>query len=130
MENNEQPMVYGEDTPPKPLADDDSFTTNIDIVSQSEIVIVYTNNTNEEFTYGKAYEIEQLEDGVWSAVPSLPGIIWNDVAYAVGAGQSVTETIDLMHDFGGLSVGHYRITRDFHTDSLKFTSIAEFDIVG
>lgn len=79
------------------------------------ITLLITNNSDKEFCYGDAFELQKEIEGVWYILPArLSNYAFTDILHVLPSGQSVEEKCDLtmygnLRDFIG---GNYRIEKE------------------
>lgn len=110
------------------IENNDLVTTNMDILSSSELVITYTNKTENTLSYGKGFILQVLNNDEWIDISTLPNVGWKDISLNLNAGESFDNVIDLKQSFGELKQGHYRIIKEMFMDSTKINVTVEFDI--
>ncbi len=72
-------------------------------IGTSEITVLISNNSGEEFTYGEYFSLQKQIDGQWYTMPVRP-----DIAHILPDGESASETYNL-DIYGTLEPGMYRI---------------------
>ena len=83
------------------------------------LTIEFANHSGAEWTYGEAYSLQVLLDGVWYCVPELPGNwAFNSIAYVLEDGGTAERTYSLA-PYGELPAGNYRLETEGLT--VKFT---------
>lgn len=68
-------------------------------------------NADAVFTYGQAYDLEQLTEGIWQEVPPRKEAVWKDIGYALKAGEPAEVTVKVDSLYGELPAGEYRLVK-------------------
>lgn len=78
-------------------------------IQSDKITVSITNNSGEEFSYGKYFSLQKQIDGQWYTMPvQADNIGFEDIAYVLLDGETVSETYDL-GIYGTLEPGVYRL---------------------
>ncbi|MDR0797301.1 MAG: hypothetical protein LBE70_01060 [Nitrososphaerota archaeon] len=96
-------------TPAKKLDIPDGITMTLDSWNNDVVTVTIANNRDMVWTYGVAYELQVLLDGVWYEISVTPGH-WGftSVALTIPGGAEREETYYL-HMYGKLPAGTYRL---------------------
>lgn len=78
----------------------------------NNITVKFTNNGEDEWTYGEYFSVQVLLDDTWYTVPPIPGD-WgfNDIAWICPAGNTHQKSYDLSM-YGTLPDGKYRLVAE------------------
>lgn len=143
MENIQNSSVSNEDIPTEdidtinktnPFAPKDEIennnlvTTSVDILSSSELIITYKNESEKLLSYGEGHDLQVLDGKSWVEVAVLPNVGWHDISLNLNPGETFKEDINLKTLYGELKVGHYRINKEMFVESSKINVTVEFDI--
>lgn len=71
---------------------------------------VLTNDSEEVFEYGAAYELKIKENGQWVTVPWKDAMNWIEIAYILSPGESQEITCDLSF-CEKIESGHYQLIK-------------------
>lgn len=96
----------GELTPPEGIS--------MKLISRTTdaITVEFSNQSEEEWAYGKYFSLHTLLDGVWYVVPTVPGNwAFEDIAMILPAGKKHEETYYLSM-YGKLPTGDYRLAAE------------------
>ena len=115
----------------------EEVTMEVTYASPKGAHLVFTNHTNEEYTFGDDYELQVWQDGEWRRVDYLiDNAAFNDIGYcmkgnsSVGFGWGVKWT----YFHGILPDGQYRITKTIikgtGKELEKYRLAAEFTIAN
>jgi hypothetical protein len=97
------------------LKKDDLISADIDWLSDSKLVVTYTNNTELHLLFGKGHVLQRLNGDEWENIDVQVSQI--DVAYTLEPGASFEETIDLIL-YGFLNRGQYRALKIMNEDKM------------
>ncbi|WP_309088608.1 immunoglobulin-like domain-containing protein [Domibacillus sp.] len=88
-------------------------------VSDSSLRLMIQNGRNNDFTYGRAFRIEQQLDGAWYAVPFQKNRdAFEEIALLAPPRKQTIETVDLGRLQKPLEAGKYRIVKAFRSFSI------------
>lgn len=81
--------------------------------NDTKIVVMVSNDSEEELMFGEWFAIEKYEDGVWYQIPIREDIVFNSIGYLVGpnATRELTFQFDYIYDLEAFR--KYRIVTDF-----------------
>ena len=89
--------------------DTEGVSMTIEDIGTSEITVLITNNSGEEFTYGEYFSLQKQIDGQWYTIPvRADNVGFPDIAHILPDGESASETYNL-DIYGTLEPGMYRI---------------------
>lgn len=96
-------------------------------------VIVITDLSGEDNTYGEWYRIDKLEDGKWYELEDIVegNVGWHAIGHSVGEDNKLTMEVDWKWLYGSLENGKYRIVKDFSSKKNPYDNrhvAAEFTI--
>ena len=92
---------------------------DIEEIGTSDITVLITNNSGEEFSYGEYFSLQKQIDGQWYTMPvRADNIGFRDIAYILPNGKSASKTYNL-DIYGTLEPGLYRLVVE--TLSAEFT---------
>lgn len=149
-EDNEIEENINENELEKPLEGDDlksssydkvnnlnGITMNIkkETLSYGGVILIFENNTNDDFIYGEHFIIEKKIDGKWYEVPvTIDGNYgFNDIGYELSPGEKKELELDWKWLYGELKAFKYRIVKgiiklESSRDSKEDYLAAEFSI--
>ena len=82
---------------------------SVEDIQPSRITVSITNNSCEEFSYGRYFSLQKQIDGQWYTMPvQADNIGFEDLACVLPDGKSASETYDL-NIYGTLEPGIYRL---------------------
>ena len=88
-------------------------------IGTSDITVLITNSSGEEFSYGEYFSLQKQIDGQWYTMPvRADNIGFRDIAYILPNGKSASKTYNL-DIYGTLEPGLYRLVVE--TLSAEFT---------
>lgn len=61
-------------------------------MTEEDITVSFVNNSDTQWEYGEAFEVEALLDDVWYELPVLPEAGWYDIASVVELGEEREHT--------------------------------------
>lgn len=95
--------------PAAPLNPPEGITMTLDAWEENSAVVIISNDSDEDWSFGEFYEVQVLLDDIWYEIPTVPGN-WgfNCLGYYLPAGQSQSMT-HYMSMYGALPSGTYRI---------------------
>lgn len=83
-------------------------------VSPTEIKLTVTNDSEYDYIYGEHYKIEKYFNGKWREIDTvIQNYTFNDIGYTLEAMQTEEININWKWLYGELSLGKYRIIKDF-----------------
>ncbi len=89
-----------------------AITLEVEGIRDNILILLITNRSEQEFTYGMGYYLEKETDGGgWEEIPWLDGYGYHDIAAILPGGETVKRECDL-DVFGELEPGNYRIWLD------------------
>ena len=120
-----------------PYADGD-FDTTGDVVLSVEYPVYdksvtafnysITNNTEETVTFGQAFAVEALLDGVWKSLPVLDGVGWESIGYLVEPGDTWSNSFSFwLYDYE-VADGTYRLIKSVTVGETERLLCREFTI--
>ena len=120
-----------------PYADGD-FDTTGDVVLSVEYPVYdksvtafnysITNNTEETVTFGQAFAVEALLDGVWKSLPVLDGVGWESIGYLVEPGDTWSNSFSFwLYDYE-VADGTYRLIKSVTVGETERFLCREFTI--
>lgn len=78
----------------------------------TEVITVFlTNDSDEEYYYGKEFRIEQQTDNGWQEVLFEEEMAWIQIAIELTPGEQTEEPIDLTFFEEDLDPGQYRVVK-------------------
>ncbi len=87
----------------------EGLTMTVEDIRTSEITVLITNNSGEEFTYGEYFSLQKQIDGQWYTIPvKADNVGFQDIAHILPDGESTSETYNL-DLYGTLEPGIYRL---------------------
>lgn len=90
---------------------------------------IITNNTDQEFSYGVAYEIARFTGDGWGELVPKEIPSWIAIAYMLEKDQSQEFDINFNFMYGGLEPGYYRLQKNIVSEeSNGYTICANFEI--
>ena len=104
-----------------------------------QILLVWKNGSDAEYTYGEWFVIERQEDGVWYTLPyssSLPGEpAFNSIGYLLRPDSTIAQEVKANFIYAPLQEGTYRAVKDILEvrepgDYDKHYLTAEFEIAA
>lgn len=106
----------------------DHVTAGIKSWTSESLELKLTNVGNETISYGEAFAIEVLHDGVWEKLPVLlENYGFNDVAYELEPGEYRFIDIDFAWLYGEHREGWFRIIKEIYLqDGTVYLVSAEF----
>ena len=82
---------------------------SVEDIQSDGITVSITNNSGEEFSYGKYFSLQKQIDSKWYTMPVQAGNVgFEDIAYVLQDGKAANETYDLSI-YGTLEPGIYRL---------------------
>ncbi|MCD8110679.1 MAG: hypothetical protein LUE14_11385 [Clostridiales bacterium] len=84
-----------------------------------------TNETGAEISYGSYYTIEGYDEdsGTWEAAEQRLDGVFEDLAYIVKEGETVTLTVDWSNLYGELGEGTWRLTKEVQSEDEEFHTL-------
>lgn len=106
----------------------DYVTAGIKLWTSDSVELKLTNVSNETISYGKAFTMEVLHDGIWEKLPVLlEDYGFNDISYELEPGEYRFIDIDFAWLYGELHEGRYRIIKEIYLqDGSVYLVPAEF----
>ena len=77
------------------------------------VTFLLSNGTDQKVSYGAAFGLERLEEGVWRMVEPIGEIAWEDVLYELSPGEQAEDTAELSGGYGRLEPGKYRLVKRY-----------------
>ena len=77
------------------------------------VTFLLSNGTDQKVSYGAAFGLERLEEGVWRTVEPIGEIAWEDVLYELSPGEQAEDTAELSGGYGRLEPGKYRLVKRY-----------------
>ena len=96
------------------LINGELITSTIKWKSPTELVIAYTNQTDDKLIYGTHHILEFWNGEEWIVVDPLPGTAWSDIGIIFDQPTS-EETINLESYYDELATGKYRDLKEMNT---------------
>lgn len=106
----------------------DYVTAGIKLWTSESLELKLTNVSNETLSYGEAFAIELLHDGVWEKLPVLlENYGFNDISYELKPGEYRFIDIDFAWLYGELHESWFRIIKEIYLqDGTVYSVPAEF----
>ncbi|MCD7921280.1 MAG: hypothetical protein LUG27_02375 [Clostridiales bacterium] len=84
-----------------------------------------TNETGAVISYGSYYTIEGYDEdsGTWEAAEQWPDGVFEDLAYIIKEGETVTLTVDWSNLYGELGEGTWRLTKEVQSEDEEFHTL-------
>lgn len=101
-------------------------------VSEAGGTVIWKNDTDREYTYGKSFVMEKKVDGNWRQVPVIEkNYGFEDIGYILNASDRQEQIIEWEWLYGVLAEGEYRLVKDIYDvsepgDSKQYNLAAEF----
>lgn len=88
----------------------ENISLTVTAVEDGRVSATITNEGSKEWTYGEAFSLEVLLDGVWYSVPTVPAGNWGfvSIGYILPGGEAREESYSLTM-YGDLPSGTYRL---------------------
>ena len=94
----------------------------------SELSLVITNHTGEEYTYGSEYRLEVYLNDQWYILPAEEELYFTSIGVMLQPDGINSENIAPEEYREHLPAGHYRVVKDFYGAGGEITAAAEFSI--
>ena len=94
----------------------------------SELSLVITNHTGEEYTYGSEYRLEVYLDDQWYILPAEEELYFTSIGVMLQPDGINSENIAPEEYREHLPAGHYRVVKEFYGAGGEITAAAEFSI--
>ncbi|WP_368379458.1 immunoglobulin-like domain-containing protein [[Clostridium] symbiosum] len=106
----------------------DYVTAGIKLWTSDSLELKLTNVSNETISYGEAFTMEVLHDGIWEKLPVLlEDYGFNDISYELEPGEYSFIDIDFAWLYGELHEGWFRIIKEIYLqDGTVYSVPAEF----
>ena len=110
------------------MEETDYVQAGIKLWTSDSLELKLTNVSNETISYGEAFAIEVLHDGIWEKLPVLlENYGFNDVSYELKPGEYRFIDIDFAWLYGELREGWFRIIKEIYLqDGTVYSVPAEF----
>ena len=95
----------------------------------SELSLVITNHTGEEFSYGTEYRLEVQLDDQWYILPAEEELYFTSIGVMLLPDGINSENIAPEEYREHLPPGHYRVVKEFYGAGGEITAAAEFSIL-
>ena len=82
-------------------------------LTNSEVTLMVTNNTNDEFYYGLEFTLEKNVSGTWQEVPMIDSIDYITSVNTVASKTTIEDKINWLGEYGNLGSGTYRLTKKY-----------------
>lgn len=112
----------------------DTSSVKLDIVNEeitydTEVIeIVYSNTSDEEFSYGEAPHLEVKLDDKWYIVPYQEDANWSDLAYILLPEDKYKDEFFVTKCYGNLYPGNYRFIKEFSNPNRTTIGLCEFKV--
>lgn len=93
-----------------------------------EITLLFTNNSDMEYSYGEETHLEINHNGDWYVVPISQKVMWNDIGYIMPKKDKTEKKILLKGYYGKLESGRYRVINKFYSNGNEVLVPVEFNI--
>lgn len=101
---------------------------SVDIVSPTGITFTISNQTEQDYSYGQNYFLQQESRGHWYMVEEKsPGIATMELLW-VTSGSTNTHELGWENSYGSLPAGHYRIVKSVADSTQGYYIAGEFRI--
>ncbi len=118
------------------VTDTEAVTMTAEAVSNAEIALTLTNNSNWVVGYGEPYHIEFEKNGEWHILETKEEAFFTMPLYILEAGQSNSWNLNVSYIYGELAEGKYRVVKSVsiyrdandYQSSEDMTLAAEFKI--
>ena len=112
-----------------------SLKIKSETLSTKGATFILKNTTDDEYSYGDPYTIEEFKNGNWKEIDTLTGEpqSWNDILYNLKSKEEKEININWSFGYGELKRGTYRIVKNDlrkskSYESRTYTVYAEFEI--
>lgn len=85
--------------------------------NDTKIVVMVSNNSEEELLFGEWFVIEKYEDGVWYQIPIREDIVFALIGYPVKPNTTRVLTFQFNYIYALEAFQKYRIVTDFIDDN-------------
>ena len=109
-ENSDQELVksnYKELNGPEGV----TLTVKEDTLGKSGATLVFQNDSDTEYIFGSAFEIEKMESDVWYKQPTITEGFFNQIGYSLLPNGAAEIETDWEWLYGKLDKGKYRIIK-------------------
>ncbi|MGG7098939.1 immunoglobulin-like domain-containing protein [Clostridium sardiniense] len=93
-----------------------------------DITLLFTNNSDMEYSYGEETHLEINHNGAWYVVPISQKVMWNDIGYIMPKKDKTEKKILLKDYYGKLESGRYRIINKFYSNGNEVLVSIEFNV--
>lgn len=93
-----------------------------------ELSLVFTNNSNNEYTYGEEPRLDIDKNGTWTEYPIITRIGWNDIAHVLKPKDKGEITFPVELFYTKLEKGKYRVVKKIDSNGKSSTISAEFEV--
>ncbi len=102
-----------EDSGKKPGTTYVSMSIQDRTLTKEGVTLILKNDSEDEYTYGEAYEVQKKEDGTWVEIPTvIENYGFQSIGYILGGKQEKEVPINWKWLYGELEAGEYRIVKD------------------
>lgn len=115
----------------KPQTDSSEVIMTAKNADADRAVFLLQNNTADKpYTYGAAYSLEVLRDGIWQVFEPSEPLVWNAAAYPLMPGECAELEVNWAFGYGTLSAGTYRLIKTVvcEENGASFPVYAVFEI--
>ena len=120
-EREDSHVAEAETTKESPIQVNEFTDIRIEIdeekTSDTKIVVMVSNNSEEELMFGEWFAIEKYEDGVWYQIPIREDIVFNSIGYPVEPNQTRELTFRFDYIYELETFQKYRIVTYFGDDN-------------
>jgi hypothetical protein len=102
-----------------------TLTIKEDTLSNSGATLVFQNDSDTEYIFGSAFEIEKMESDVWYKQPTITEACFNQLGYGLSPRGTAEIETDWEWLYGKLDKGKYRIIK---TIGEKGNRVSDFDL--
>lgn len=93
-----------------------------------EIALLFTNNSDKEYSFGEETHLEINHNGEWYIVPLSEKATWTDIAYIMPKKDKAEKKILLKDYYGKLESGRYRVINRFYSNGNEVLVPVEFNV--
>ena len=87
-------------------------------LTQEGATFIIKNNSEYNYNYGSAYEIEVKKEGQWKSIELKEPLTWTEIAFILKAKESNEINIDFNYGYGELSKGEYRLVKTVNKEQI------------
>jgi len=97
-------------------------------LTKTGAVFIFSNKTNDAFSYGEGFELEYKRDNFWVSLDSINDLGFSCMLYVLKGNESKEIVVNWEWYYGELESGEYRLVKSANKTKKNGTNTIKLDV--